>query len=710
MHLRLLPIVVLACSTLVSGEDAGAWKLRQWEYRKTLRIIPESVKTPLKYALQGGLAADFTVAVDREKADPTIDVAQNYLAVDGKCKPDGSDIRIFDGRGQEVPYQVINAIPERVVLLLFQVKDPQSDYIVYYGNADAPKPDHWGKWEAKRGLYLETRACPPGKPRSLQEMKALVANSKVSYGVQYNMWIFNHYNPMGPVDRYLYVYRGWLEVPETGQYSVGTTSDGPSFFVIDGKLAVEKTNDQPANREVPDVKPLQLTKGVHQVEYYAGGPDGPFRAVATWKPPSSGQMDVIKYEHFPRVLSAESVAVERRGAPFALDFSTKVLESIPLEDIQANSYKFTSKCHRKAAKGGKLSYSWEFGDGATSTEESPVHVFFEVGHYDVKFRASDATGHTEEIKRTVFIEDFNTVDHERQHVIDALQTGALHLEHHHSKVFLEVPPSEIERMGKEFLKIVGAYNALQVILPTLKGMVQLFKRMEETAKLVEASEALLKRFPNGPQEMVAGVCLALADAYLDKIHQAADARRVLETLLTLKDKLSQETLKVAYLRLGRLYLSENELDKAKEAYEKAEGLRTKRQRWQVEQMQIGAHEIAAVAALNEKKFAAARETLEDWEREFPKDVLRGRTMFLRGKSHFLEQAYDSAIVEFDRSLAANPFSPWAPECCLLLGQAHIEKKAYKEAREALQKIVDSFPKSRFADEAGKLLNKIKKKT
>jgi len=709
MHLRLLLSLLVLTSAPVLGQDTGKWKLKAWECRKTFRVIPESLKTPLKYALQGGLAADFTLAVDREKADPAIDAAQVYLTVDGKCKADGSDIRIFDSRGREVPYEVVRAIPERRVLLVFQVKGPRSQYTIYYGNPNAPQPAHWGKWESKRGLYLETRSCPPGKPRNLQTMKGLVANSKVSYGVQYNMWIFNHYNPMGPVDRYLYVYKGWLNAPETGMYTMGTTSDGPSFLLIDGKLVVQKTNDQPANREVPDTKPFQLTQGVHRVEYYAGGPDGPFRAVTTWKPPSARQMDVIKYEHFPRVLSVETVAVERRGAPYALDFDTKVLESIPLGDIQALSYKFNNKTYKRSKRIRKIEYQWDFGDGTTSDEESPTHVFFEVGHYDVKLRARDSTGHVEEISRSVFIEDYNTVDHERQHIIDALQTGALHLEHHHSKVFLEVNPADIERMGANFLKLIEDYDVDKVILPTLLGMTKLLKRMEATDRLVAASEALIKRFPDAAREMLAGVCLDVADVYLDELHQAGDARRVLEVLLTLKDRLSQETLKVAYLRLGRLYLSDNEVEKARDAYQQAESLRTRRLRWQVEQMKIGAHEISVMAALNEEKFAAARETLEDWEREFPKDALRGRTMFLKGKSFSMEKGYERAVLELGRSMAANEFAPWAPEGYLLLGQAQIEQKAYKEAGEALKKLVESFPKSRFAGEAQKLLKKYKRK-
>lgn len=51
------------------------------------------------------------------------------------------------------------------------------------------------------------------------------------------------------------------------------------------------------------------------------------------------------------------------------------------------------------------SYSWDFGDGETSTEENPTHVYSEAGDYDVTLTASDDEGNSETRTETVSVVD-----------------------------------------------------------------------------------------------------------------------------------------------------------------------------------------------------------------------------------------------------------------------------------------------------------------
>ncbi|MBI2193253.1 MAG: tetratricopeptide repeat protein [Planctomycetes bacterium] len=689
---------------LVPHAATAEWKLSAWEYRKSVVIVPESKKSPLKCALQGGLAADFKLAVDKEQPETGMDAALLHLAVDGHCNADGSDIRILEQGSREVPYEIVHANPKTELLLLFRVENPDLKFAVYYGNPQARRPLY--NWQCQRGLFLETRPCPPGTPASWEAMQAMVAKATATYGVQYNMWIFNHYNPLGGVERYLTIYRGWLRCPETGTYAIGTTSDGPSFVLLDGQLVVQKLGG-PANREVFHTKELALKQGLHRIEYYAGGQDGTYRAVAAWKPPSAKEMDVIRHEYFPKVLSAETVSVERRGSSFALDFEARMEDSIPLGDSEAVSYSFNNKTSAKS-KSSKICYEWDFGDGTTSTEDSPVHVFFQVRENPVKLVARGPSGQVEEIVRNVRIEDYNTVDHERQHVIDALQTGAVHLEHHHSKAFLEVPPEEVERVGRRFVEIVSKYSTKGVTPNTLLGMIRLFGRMKAAEGLVSAGEAFLERFPNVMASAVAEVCLTLGDAYGEDAGDPGASRRLFERLLQLGKDAPEEAQKVACLRLGSLYLAEGNVEKARQMYEKAEGLQAQRVRWQAEQLKIGGYEISVMGALNEGKYVAAREILDEWEKEFPKDVLRGRSLFLRGKSLHLEKNYRRAAEELKRSLTAAASASWLPEAYELLGRSQLELKEYADAAKTLRRLLELYPRSSFAGEAPKLLKKAEK--
>jgi PKD repeat protein len=51
---------------------------------------------------------------------------------------------------------------------------------------------------------------------------------------------------------------------------------------------------------------------------------------------------------------------------------------------------------------GTLTFAWDFGDGETSTEENPAHVFQNPGRYRVQFQATDEDGDT--VRSTLFVQ------------------------------------------------------------------------------------------------------------------------------------------------------------------------------------------------------------------------------------------------------------------------------------------------------------------
>ena len=56
-----------------------------------------------------------------------------------------------------------------------------------------------------------------------------------------------------------------------------------------------------------------------------------------------------------------------------------------------------------------VSYSWDLGDGATSTEENPTHTYAATGVYEVTLTATDAEGQTDSITQSVAVSDSNIV-------------------------------------------------------------------------------------------------------------------------------------------------------------------------------------------------------------------------------------------------------------------------------------------------------------
>lgn len=56
---------------------------------------------------------------------------------------------------------------------------------------------------------------------------------------------------------------------------------------------------------------------------------------------------------------------------------------------------------------GKVtSWSWNFGDGATSSEQSPTHLYEQYGKYEVVLTVTDNSGATATLKRTIDVKEF----------------------------------------------------------------------------------------------------------------------------------------------------------------------------------------------------------------------------------------------------------------------------------------------------------------
>jgi PKD repeat protein len=53
-----------------------------------------------------------------------------------------------------------------------------------------------------------------------------------------------------------------------------------------------------------------------------------------------------------------------------------------------NAFQFTANTNRP---GGNYTYSWDFGDGTTSTQQNPLHTYTQAGEYDVKLIVTDPT-------------------------------------------------------------------------------------------------------------------------------------------------------------------------------------------------------------------------------------------------------------------------------------------------------------------------------
>ena len=105
------------------------------------------------------------------------------------------------------------------------------------------------------------------------------------------------------------------------------------------------------------------------------------------------------------------------------------------------TYLFTS-----GATGAGLSYAWDFGDGNTSTQQNPIHLYNQVGTYTVTLTVTDTCGNTNSTSKTI---------NAAQTGLDALNAGFnVYPNPTHSNIFLELP-SFIDKASIEVTDLTG---------------------------------------------------------------------------------------------------------------------------------------------------------------------------------------------------------------------------------------------------------------
>ena len=282
-----------------------------------------------------------------------MDTAAVKVLCQGAAKPEGSDYRIRDGAGKPVPFQLTFHDAARYSLLSFRAADPKQRYFIYFGNPKAgqaaeqvvldPAPGAGppkGAWLPQYGFVYQTRQRPEGdNPRTVAEMAKLLAGSKQKYGGRYQRRMADGYNPFGPSDYYLSIYRGWINIPKAGKYQFCTVSNEASFSFLDGKKLIHwpgrHTTERGARGEVNAA--VELSAGLHYLEYYHEEVTLEQMAYLGWRPSA----DAGPFHRSPKA------STPRRTLP-----SSAATRIPPASRCRASSRSSPTRCGRPTARRG----------------------------------------------------------------------------------------------------------------------------------------------------------------------------------------------------------------------------------------------------------------------------------------------------------------------------------------------------------------------
>ncbi|MGD9126253.1 MAG: PKD domain-containing protein [Planctomycetia bacterium] len=305
--------------------------------------------------------------------------------------PTSVNIVVVTKTGTVAPMRLLQLGPGDFCRIAFEPIPRQTHYELYYGG-EPPSPTLLPKWSNETGLLFESREYKHCNLRQLDSVRDAF-NAAVPIGADYVPSVFHSCNPTDVQIRpFLSRYSGKLHIKEPGEYVFWTSSQDASFLVINGKEVVSAPGrHRPMRRARRDRKGAARFEeaGSYDFEYYHAATGNQAMMAVAWArgpydkknrpaslPPEAFRSNLI--------LRVEPGPVTMRLQRLVPDFEYRALGDVPLP---GNSKPLIGVSFRNrslpAVTMGAKGVRWDFGDGQTSTEANPSHVFLKPGLYTV---------------------------------------------------------------------------------------------------------------------------------------------------------------------------------------------------------------------------------------------------------------------------------------------------------------------------------------
>jgi len=627
----------------------------------------------------------------------------------------GRDIRVTNGNGELVPHSVVYAEPGRKCEVVFKTSG-KGTYYIYYGNKGAGPGARQLKLE--RGLVLETRSRSKGNCNSWQSFQKLLKESKTCYGRGLRQKIFDGFNPYGPSDNYISIYKGYIYCAESGTYRFATNSDESSFVFINGTKVVEWAGDHgPGGVYGEHNGAIKLTKGFHKIEYYHEEVSGGQACVLGWWTPGAKQVCLVPAQAFPAFLRGRARAVEKLDSEMACDYVFQYRT-----DLQLPGHLFCEVAFfdRSRTVGSKARWKWDFGDGTISSDESPVHIYFAPGHYKVKLTVTGAGGQKDSTWRSIYAgqlfiaandkkKNDRYVRYAKSQVLEKLETrnllGAMALlDFAKDTDSLTKVCKELARRDKE-LKLAQRYDVLLKLGDLLR------KETRDADGAMAAYEQIVKESISRKRILMGKIGVADVTFQLKK-----DYDKALKLYKELIDKYRDVSLaycRLAQIRIGDVRREQGDYAKALDSYEKARGMRRLIGHLD-DSLERGQLAMTIEAYIREREYDAALKKLDMWDWEYPEDKLSGYPSILRAKANYGLNKFDLVVEDLTSLVKVNSGenvpkrSNYLAEAKYMIAYAYLRQEKYDKSIEAMEQVITEHPESDLVEKAKEVIEQCKK--
>ena len=254
--------------------------------------------------------------------------------------------------------------------LVFDTSGGADAYTVRIGDAGvSPAPD----WTPHAGLVLETRSRADGPVNTLTQVQNLWLHATNTFGRSFVPNIYDGTHRHGRPADFISRYSGWFQAPADGHYEFAIVADNASFLQIDGRPVA----DWPGWHGVEGARHgqhsgrLDLTRGVHQLEFWNVQNAAGFSISLAWQPPGASHLAVMPPEAFVPVADFHVAGMTGDPAPA---FSWEMLNH-----AQAGEELLIGVRLRALSAGDGTTCHWRFDDGTEQQGAECLHVFAREG-------------------------------------------------------------------------------------------------------------------------------------------------------------------------------------------------------------------------------------------------------------------------------------------------------------------------------------------
>ena len=675
-----LRLALILCFAVAQVSFAASWWDPQWRCMR--RVAADS---PI-YRRSGRAAVhvEFTTA--------------------GYLQAGGEDIRVLAGE-KIVPHHIVFVGPGDRVSLLFEYLSGRKGYQIYYGNPACKAMNT--KWTPQRGLIMETRRFRGGGVRNWKEFQATLKAARPVYGRGLVDKVWHGHNPFGPSRNIVTTYTGWLNVVKGGAYDLITSSASASFLFLDDKLIVQWPGWHRAVADARIKKRITLKPGLHKFGYYHVQGNADPIMVAAWRQPGRKKPEVIHPAAFIPPLKGRLTEYRIRGVGFATDFSWRNAGEALFKGRYAVTMRFTDTSYPRTSRGTRR--EWNFGDGLTSKEFQPAHVYLATGTYDVTLKIF-RSGKTYACRQKVVV-DRNWAEQQT--------------------LKLESPAAVAAKIDR--------YSFQDMAARPLLGAVMLYEKLDRIGRMRRVGNTLVKKLGDLPETDIVEAAVALGRAWRDKAGKPETALSIFRRAETLLKQhkhrarvamLAGDTLfyhlgklasaRAEYMRVGKEYADATEyvrlslmrlgdiarrlgrLEEARLYYRRSLEKRTRRPAGR-EAMDCALRALETEDFLRRGELEAVEESLHLWQWQEPEEKLRGHWSVMKIRLALKKNDLSEAVKEAETLLRVNPESQYAPEILLLLSATRMKQTDFDKARAPLERLKKEYPDSPLVKEAERRL-------